>query len=146
MRFILSSFFISFRFLAPFMLSVSFIAILLASCSVFRYYDLKKIIAFSSIVHLNFILAQLFCLNSLAISGSIIVSIAHGFSSVTGFLLVGILINKTYSRYVDSFFFIDQITRLLLLLFILSNMSFAISMNFVGEIFCLVGLFSIDCL
>jgi len=38
----------------------------------------------------------------------------------------------------------DPILRVLLLFFIIGNLSFAVSLNFVGEIFALIGLFSID--
>ena len=68
------------------------------------------------------------------------------FSSSAPSLFAGPLINKTYSRYWDSFFSIDQITRLLLLFFILGNLSFAVSSNLVGEISALIGLFPIDSL
>jgi NADH:ubiquinone oxidoreductase subunit 4 (subunit M) len=85
-------------------------------------------------------------MNSISILCGILTSIAHSFSSSGLFLFIGLLINKTYSRYLDSLFFIDQITRLLLLFFILGNLSFAVSLNFVGEIYALIGLFSIDSL
>ena len=144
LRFILSSFFLSLRFLSSFVLSISLIGIIIASCSVYRYYDLKKMIAFSSIIHLNLSFASIVCMNGIGILSSIFISISHAFSSSSLFMFVGIVINKTYSRYWDSFFFIDQITRILLLFFILGNLCFAISLNFIGEIYALIGLFSID--
>ena len=144
MRFILSSFFLPLRFLCSLILSLLLIGIILVSCSIYRYYDLKKMIAFSSILHLNLSFASIVCMNGIGVLCSLLTSIAHSFSSSGLFLFVGLLINKTYSRYWDSFFFIDPITRLLLLFFILVNLSFAVSMNFVGEMFALIGLYSID--
>lgn len=127
-----------------FIFSLILISIYLISCSSYRYYDLKKMIAFSSILHLNFSFVSILCINGIGVLCGIITSIAHSLSSSSLFFLVGNIINKTYSRYWDSFLFIDWITRLLLLFFILGNLSFAISLNFVGEIFALIGLFSID--
>jgi len=144
MRYILSSFFLSLRFLCSLVLSLLLIGIILVSCSSYRYFDLKKMIAFSSILHLNYSFASIVCMNGIGVLCSILTSIAHSFSSSSLFLFVGCLINKTYTRYWDSFYFIDSITRVLLLFFILVNLSFAVSLNFVGEIFALIGLYSID--
>ena len=124
LRFILSSFFLPLRFLSSFVLSLSLIGIILSSFSVYRSFDLKKMIAFSSILHLNLSLASIVSMNGIGVICGIVTSIAHSFSSSSLFLFAGLVINKTYSRYWDSFFSIDQITRLLLLFFILGNLSF----------------------
>ena len=63
LRFILSSFFLALRFRSSFVLSFTLIGIILVSASCFRYYDLKKIIAFSSILHLNITLCALYSLS-----------------------------------------------------------------------------------
>ena len=85
-------------------------------------------------------------MNGISILCGILTSIAHAFCSCGLFLFAGTLINKTYTRYLDSLFFIDPFTRYLSIFFIPSNLSFAISSNFVGEIYALIGLFSIDSL
>ena len=69
-------------------------------CS-FRCFDIKKIIGFSSILHLNFILVIIFLINYFSLLSGIITSLSHGFCSVGLFLISGILINKSYSRYID---------------------------------------------
>ena len=145
-RFILVSFYFSLRFLSSFILSLSVIGIFLASCSSFRYFDTKKIIAFSSIIHLNLSLGSIVCMNGLSVLCGILTSIAHAMSSSGLFLFAGLLINKTYSRYLDSLFFVDQFTRFSFFILCLANLSFALSFNFVGEIYALIGLFSIDSL
>lgn len=145
-RFILSSFFLPLRFLSSFVLSISLIGIILASCSSFRYYDLKKMIAFSSIIHLNLAFCSLMCMNACGIIASIISSISHSLSSSSLFMYAGVLINKVYTRYYESFFFLSQIMRTLLLFVMLTNLGFAMTLNFVGEMFALIGLFSIDSL
>ena len=78
-----------------------------------------------------------YSLNSIGVLSGIITSISHGFSSVGLFLFAGLLINKTYSRYLDSFFFIDSIFRGLLLFFLLANLSFPGSFNFSLFLVCL---------
>jgi len=95
-------------------------------------------------LHLNLTLVSLYSLNSIGVLCGIVTSISHGFSSFGLFLFAGLLINKTYSRYLDSFFFIDAILRGLLLLLIIGNLSFPGSFNFVGEILALISIVSID--
>ena len=140
LRFILCSFFLGCRFLCSFVLSISLIGVLIVSCSCFRFFDLKKIIAFSSILHLNLTLVSIYSLNSIGVLSGIITSISHGFSSVGLFLFAGLLINKTYSRYLDSFFFIDSIFREVLIFFLLANLSFPGSFNLVSEILALINI------
>jgi len=144
LRIILSSFFLALRFLSSFVLSFSLMGVLIVSCSCFRFFDLKKIIAFSSILHLNLTLVSIYWLNSISCLCGIITSISHGFCSVGLFLFSGFLINKTYSRYLDCFFFIDCMFRGVLLLFLLCNLSFPGSFNFVGEILALISIVEID--
>ena len=81
-----------------------------------------------------------FSLNSIGVLSGIITSISHGFSSVGLFLFAGLLINKTYSRFLDSFFFIDSIFREVLIFFLLANVSFPGSFNLVSEILALINI------
>jgi len=77
MRFILSSFFLPLRFLCSLVLSLLFISIILILCSSYRYFDLKKMIAFSSILHLNLSFASIVCMNGIGVLCSLLTSIAH---------------------------------------------------------------------
>ena len=83
--------------------------LIIVSCSCFRFFDLKKIIAFSSILHLNLTLVSIYSFTSIGLLCGILTSISHGFCSVSLFLFAGVLMNKTYSRYLDSLFYIDSI-------------------------------------
>lgn len=76
----------------------------------------------------------------------IISSLGHAFSSVFLFMYNGLLVNRVYSRYYECSFFFDQMMRSLLVIGILTNVGFAMTLNFVGEIFGLIGLFSMDSL
>ena len=121
-RFVLSSFFLSLRLLSSFIISFTLIGIIITFSSCFRYFDLKKIIAFSSILHLNFSLISILSMNSSSILSGIFISVSHGFSSISSSLIIGLLINKTYSRYLDNFFFINTQLRGLLLFLLPSNL------------------------
>jgi len=58
-------------------------------------------------------------------------------------MFAGVIINNTYSRFIDSLFFIDTILRFLLLAFILFNLSFPLTFNFIGELIMFTSIISI---
>ena len=89
-------------------------------------------------------LVSILSMNSSGVLSGIVVSISHGFSSSSLFLLAGLLISKTYSRYLDSFFFINTQLRGLLVLLLLATISFPGTFNFVGEIISFIAIFSMD--
>ena len=143
-RFLLSTFFLSLQFAAAFLLTFTVLGALVIACSCFRYFDLKKLIAFSSIMHLNLALASLLSLNSCGLLSGMFISLSHSFSSVALFLLAGLLINKTYSRYTDSIFMLDLTLRLMFVLFVLANLNVPGSVNFLGDLLSLTAVASID--
>ena len=145
-RYISSTFYLSLLFFNSLIISCSILGSLIIIFSCFRYFDIKKIIAFSSILHLNLTLISIISFNSCGLLSGIFISFSHSFSSIALFLLVGLLINKTYTRYIDSIFMLDLIIRLLFILFILSNLNIPGSINFLGEILSLISILSIDIL
>ena len=145
MRYCYVTFDLFFSVLNSGLLTLTLIIFFIVMCSFFRFAtDLKKIIAFSSIVHLNLTFAALITLNSAGILTAIITSFAHGLSSVGLFLFVGAIISRTYSRQIDSLFFLDTQTRCILLLLLLCNLSFPLTLNFIGELLSVVSLISVS--
>jgi len=109
-----------------------------------RLYDWKKIIALSSIIHLNFSLIGLFSLSLLSYLLLIINSVAHGFSSFLMFMLFGFIIYKSYTRFIDSLYFLSYMFRTLVFVAFLINISFPMSFNFIIELFTLIILVGIS--
>lgn len=99
---------------------------------------------FSSILHLNLSLISMLCLNYSGILAGIIISVSHGISSVSLFMWAGTVINNTYSRFIDSLFFIDTILRWLFFIFVLFNLSFPLTLNFIGELLMFTSIISIN--
>ncbi len=142
-RFILCCFCLMKGFLCSFVIAFSILGLFIISCSCFRFFDLKKIIAFCSILHLNLTLISIYSFSLIGLLCGILSCISHGFSSISLFLFSGLLFNKTYSRYFDSLFYIDSIWRGIFLFFILANLSFPGSFNFIGEILALISISTI---
>ena len=143
-RFILSTFYLSLRFLSSIFIFLILIGILIINCSFFRYYDCKKIIALSSILHLNICFFAMLSLNSCGIYSAIVIALSHSLSSIGLFLFFGLVITKSNTRFIDSLFFISSTLRFILLFLLLSNNSFPGSINFIGEILIFTSVISID--
>ena len=98
----------------------------------------------SPILHSNPNIGSIGALNRIGVLCGIITPIPHAFSAVGSSLFAGLLIQKIYSRYLDGFFLIDAISRGSSLGFLLANVSFPGSFNFVGEIFASISIVQID--
>jgi NADH-quinone oxidoreductase subunit M len=120
------------------------LGIIYASICTCRQFDLKKIIAYSSVAHMNFVVIGIFALNHEGLEGSLFLMLGHGIISGGLFFLVGIVYDRHDTRCVDYYGGLAipmPLYTTLFLFFTLANMSFPGSCNFVGEIMILVGLF-----
>jgi NADH:ubiquinone oxidoreductase subunit 4 (subunit M) len=98
--------------------------------------DIKKIIAYSSIAHMNYSLIGLFSLNFLGVAGSYIMIFSHAITSSALFLGVGILYDRYKTRlifYYGGLVNFMPIFSIIYFIFILSNFGFPGTFNFVGE-------------
>ena len=124
--------------------------IILTICSFFyinliaiRQIDIKKIIAYSSIVHMNVIVLGILCLSIESLDGAIYQMLAHGLVSGALFFCIGIIYERFKSRflwYYGGLSFIMPLYSLYLFLFTLANISFPLTANFVGEMLLFIGI------
>jgi NADH:ubiquinone oxidoreductase subunit 4 (subunit M) len=106
--------------------------------------DIKKIIAYSSIAHMNFSLFGLFSNSLIGVSGMLFLMIGHAITSSALFLGVGVLYDRYKTRlifYYGSLAIFMPLFALLYFISILSNFGFPGTINFVGEFLILVGSF-----
>jgi len=104
---------------------------------------MKRIIAYSSVVHINFALLGYFSNTSYGIVGANLLIISHGIVSASLFLLVGVLYDRHHTRmtYVyGGLVLVIPLFAFFSFIFLVSNFSFPGTSNFVGEILVLVGL------
>ncbi len=131
-------------FFIPFIQTLSLISLFYAGFSTIRQTDLKRLIAYSSISHMAIVCLGLFSLNFYSILGSFVLMIAHAFSSSGLFILITNLYNRHRSRIIKYYKGIANQMPILssfFLLLTLANISFPGSMNFIGEVLILLGLF-----
>mgnify|MGYP003385244574 CR=1 FL=1 len=127
-----------------FILILSFIGFLYASQVALSQIDIKKIIAYSSIAHMNFSLLGLFSETIVGLIGLFYLLIGHAITSSALFLGIGILYDRYKTRlicYYNSIVLLMPIFSVIYFIFILANFGFPGTFNFVGEFLVLVGLF-----
>ena len=131
-------------FFSPLVYLLSLIGILYASMTAIRQTDLKRIIAYSSIAHMNLVTLGIFSFNVLGIEGAIIQSISHGFVSGGMFLLVGILYDRYHSRflyYYGGLVHMMPIYAIFFLIFTMANIALPGTSSFVGEFLLLTSIY-----
>lgn len=126
---------------------LSLLGVFYASVAAIRQGDIKRLVAYSSIAHMNFALLGISSLTTQGVVGSIIVFVGHGVISASLFFCVGVLYkryNTRLFRYCVGMFSVMPLFSSFLLFFTLSNMSFPGTPNFLGELFILEGVFSMN--
>lgn len=113
------------------------ISLIYGSLAITNIYDLKRIIAYSSIVHMNFALIGLFSKNNLGLTSFIILNISHAFISMALFYLVGILYKNYGVKTMNYLYGINNLMPVFSFFFFcfsISNFSFPCTINFVAEL------------
>jgi proton-translocating NADH-quinone oxidoreductase chain M len=128
----------------PLVYTISVISVLYSSLTTIRQIDLKRIIAYSSVAHMNFSLLGLFSNTIQGIVGGLALSISHGFVASALFLCVGILYDRHHTRllkYYSGLALVMPIFSIVFLFFSLSNLGLPGTSSFIGELLVLVGSF-----
>jgi len=129
--------------LRPFFFSICSLSVVYASLAAIRQVDLKKIIAYSSVVHMNFSILGIFVTSHIGVIGSVFLMISHGIISAGMFLGIGILYDRFHVRNIMYFGGLAQFMPLFSIYFVivmLSNMSLPGTCNFVGEFLVFLSL------
>jgi NADH-quinone oxidoreductase subunit M len=106
--------------------------------------DFKKLVAYSSVSHLGFVMLGLFALTVQSVQGAILVMINHGISTGALFLLIGMIYERKHSRMISAYGGIARVVPLFAaaLTFVsLSSIGLPGTNGFVGEALVLIGAF-----
>jgi NADH-quinone oxidoreductase subunit M len=106
--------------------------------------DLKKLVAYSSVSHLGFVMLGIFVFNLQGMEGGILMMVNHGLSTGALFLLVGMLYERRHSRMIADFGGLTKVMPIFAVFFMIMTLSSVglPGMNgFVGEFLVLVGTF-----
>lgn len=129
-------------FFLPMVYMLALVGILYASITIIRQVDIKKIIAYSSIIHMNIIVLGIFSLNYISLTGSIFCMISHGIVSSALFFLAGMLYDRYKTRlifYYGGLVNIMPIFSFFFVFFSFANIGFPGTSGFIGEFLILIG-------
>jgi NADH-quinone oxidoreductase subunit M len=104
--------------------------------------DIKRLVAYSSVSHLGFVMLGLFALNPMGVAGSVLQMINHGISTGALFLLVGIIYERRHTRLISEYGGLAKQMPLYATLFLitaLSSMGLPALNGFIGEFMILLG-------
>ncbi|HSJ86560.1 MAG TPA: NADH-quinone oxidoreductase subunit M [Anaerolineales bacterium] len=129
---------------APWIALLATIGIIYGAAVSYAQADVKKLVAYSSVSHLGFVMLGMFALNSQGVAGSILQMINHGLSTGALFLLVGMVYEQTHTREIKVYGGLWKLTPVFAAIFLivsLSSMGLPGLNGFVGEFTILLGAF-----
>jgi NADH-quinone oxidoreductase subunit M len=133
------------RALLPWMATLSIIGIVYGALVAMAQKDMKKLVAYSSVSHLGFVMLGLFALNGPGINGAVLQMINHGISTGALFLLVGVIYERRHTRLIAEYGGISAVMPIFATFFLIITMS-SIGLpalnGFIGEFTILVGAFN----
>ncbi|MHA1568352.1 MAG: NADH-quinone oxidoreductase subunit M, partial [Alphaproteobacteria bacterium] len=132
------------RTLAPMMIALSVIGIIYGALVAMVQKDVKKLVAYSSVSHLGFVMLGVFAGNIQGASGGLLQMINHGLSTGALFLLVGVLYERRHTRMIEDFGGIGRVMPAFSVIFMITTLS-SIGLpgtnGFIGEFLVLLGAF-----
>jgi len=130
--------------IAPTMLGLAVIGIIYGAILAFGQSDLKRLVAYTSVSHMGFVLLGVFAGSATALSGSVMQMVAHGVSTGALFIVVGMIQERTHTREMGRMGgFWDMAPRLsgVGLVFALASLGLPGFGNFIAEFLVLIGSF-----
>jgi len=131
------------HFFAPYVCALATIGVLYSSLITLRQIDMKRIIAYSSVAHMNMAVVSLCSLNTIGLYSSIYLMLSHGLIASGLFFLVGFLYNRFHVRtvaYFGGLATMMPVMTIVFFLFSLANMAFPFTSGFIGEFLLLLGI------
>lgn len=128
--------------LAPWVVALAVIGVLYGALVAWAQIDMKKLVAYSSIAHLGFVMLGLFAWDLVAWQGALLQMVNHGLSTGALFLLVGMLYDRRHTKRFDEFGGLAAVTPWLAFILVFSTLA-SVGLpalnGFVGEFMILVG-------
>lgn len=134
------------HYTAPAFMGLGSIAIVYGAWVAMVQPDIKKLVAYSSVSHMGYVVLGLFSLNTLAVTGSVYQMLNHGISTGGLFLIVGMIYERRHTREISAFGGISRVMPIFAVLFMivtLSSVALPGTNGFVGEFLILMGVYQV---
>jgi proton-translocating NADH-quinone oxidoreductase chain M len=132
-------------YFTPFVYSICVIGIIYTSLTAIRQTDFKRIIAYTSVAHMNLVIVGLFSFNSIGLEGAILQSLSHGFVASALFIVIGVVYERHHTRlikYYGGLVHTMPVYVTIFLFFTMANIGLPGTGSFVGEFLILTGSFA----
>jgi proton-translocating NADH-quinone oxidoreductase chain M len=131
-------------YFTPFVFSLSLLGVVYTSLTAIRQTDLKRLIAYTSVAHMNLVMIGLFTGTVIGVEAAILQSLSHGFVSSALFLIIGVLYDRWHSRVVKYYGGLTHTMPIFIIIFLfftMANLGLPGTSSFVGEFLLLVSAF-----
>ena len=131
--------------LTPYITTLAVIGIIYGALLSIVQKDMKKLVAYSSVSHLGFIVLGIFALTQQAVQGSVIQMVNHGLSTGALFLIVGMIYERRHTKEIAKFgglMKVMPIFSVIFLIVIFSSIGLPGLNGFIGEFLVLIGAFN----
>ena len=135
------------HYLAPFVITISLIAIVYIGFVALVQTDMKKLIAYSSISHMGFVTLGFFLFNQLGVEGGLAQMVSHGFVSAAMFLCVGVMYDRMHTRMIADYGgVVNTMPRFaaFMMLFAMANSGLPATSGFVGEFLVILAAIQVN--
>jgi NADH-quinone oxidoreductase subunit M len=129
----------------PLIMALSVVSIVVGACLALVQTDIKKVIAYSSISHLGYVMLGLVSLDLLGIQGAVIQMVSHGLTAAGLFLLVGMIYERCHTRDIAAYGGLAKIMPVYSVFFAIMTLAavgLPTTSGFTGEFLVLLGVFN----
>ncbi len=147
LRYSLPMFPLASDFFAPFVFTLSVIAIVYTSLVALMQDDIKKLIAYSSVAHMGYVTMGIFAANSQGVQGAIFQMLSHGIVSGALFLCVGVVYDRLHTREIAAYGgLVNNMPKyaVAFMVFTMANVGLPGTSGFIGEFLTIIGVFRVN--
>lgn len=144
MRFVMPIFPEATEYFAAFFMVLGVIGIIYGALVAMVQPDIKKLVAYSSVSHMGYVMMGLFALNIYGVTGGLYQMLNHGISTGALFLLVGMIYERTHSRQISDYGGLAKVAPIYTIAFLIvtfSSIAVPLTNGFIGEFLILLGTF-----
>jgi NADH-quinone oxidoreductase subunit M len=130
------------QYLLPFFMAMAVLSIVYGACLALVQDDIKKIIAYSSISHLGYVMLGLVSLDLIGIQGAVVQMVSHGLTAAGLFLLVGMIYERCHTRELSAYGGLAKLLPVYSVFFMvltLASIGLPTTSGFTGEFLVLLG-------
>ncbi|MBB3977917.1 NADH-quinone oxidoreductase subunit M [Rhizobium azooxidifex] len=144
LRFSLPMFPLASDYFAPFVFTLSVVAIIYTSLVALVQEDIKKLIAYSSVAHMGYVTMGIFAANEQGVQGALFQMLSHGIVSGALFLCVGVVYDRLHTREISAYGgLVNNMPKyaVAFMIFTMANVGLPGTSGFIGEFTTLLGTF-----